>query len=196
MTQPAPMFPGPAPLPVEAIGKMIAAFTGLQASWDDDAQPSLGMGNGPIAKVVLKLTISRAKGDYDYRQQYDAGTQTLLSSLGGYTLLTIQVRASSLDTRMRPHDVLERVRWGLRTINGHDMLVAAKLAYVDAGTISLYPSRTATKDDRRTIMNGSMDIVLAHVALATDSPSPPENIIETLDPAGDGLVPVVVEQAE
>lgn len=179
--------PGPIPIPKDAIKTLFGSLVGLQTYWSWEPRPLPGTAGASLAFMVVSLTGSRSKGVDDYREQYNAVTDAIDWSIGGYRVLTISCRAFSLDSAAIPYDMLERVRWGLRTASAHASLVAAGLAFVRVHPIALFESRA----DSRTMMNGNMDVELGWVALATQV-GDPNGIIETVDTATGGIVPLTL----
>lgn len=182
--------PGPAPMPRDAIKRLLGSLAALQTFWSWEPRLQLGMG-GTMAFMILVLGRQQRKGQDDYRVTYNAATGALDAQLGGMRYANITLRASSLEPSAMPEDVLERVRWGLQTINAQATLQGINVGLVHMGDTVTYESR----GDSRIVMNAAMAIRLVYYAGAspiTQAVTPdPNGIVGEVDSGGD--IPITVE---
>lgn len=169
-----PAAVGPAPIPRDVIGNALGALVGLRVAWDTDARIVLGLAGGPKAYMLLAITGYVARGDDEVRSEYNATTDKLDLNVCGNRTITVSCRVASLGP-LQPYDALERLRWGLRTVAGQAPLQASGLAFVRTHPPSVY----AAPADRRTMLYGTMDVVLAWTVNAVP-PNDPDDIVKSV----------------
>lgn len=179
-----PEIPGPAPIPRDVIAKAFGALIVLQVAWDTDPRIVLGLAGGPKAYMLLAITGYVARGDDEVRSEYNATTDKLDLNVCGNRTITVSCRVASLGP-LQPYDAIERLRWGLRTVAGQAPLQAAGLAFVRTHPPNVYSAPA----DRRTMLYGSMDVVLAWAVNAVP-PNDPTDYVKTVDGGTGTLVNV------
>lgn len=182
--------PGPAPFPRDAIKALLGSLAAMQTFWSWEPRPQLGLAGGAQAFLILTLGRLQRKGQDDYRVTYNAATDAFDATLGGMRYVNVTLRASSIDPSAMPEDVLERVRWGLQTINAQTTLQGITVGLVHLGDTYTYESR----GDSRTVMNAAMEIRLVYYAGAspiTQAVTPdPNAIVAEVDGGGDITITV------
>lgn len=156
-------------IPRDNIAALVATLSGVQVEWVDDAQYMLGSAAGGVEAWLELAVLSYAiKGTDEYRQKAAMDPNFLTSEVTGYRMFTLSIIAHSFDTTVQSYDLLELVRWGLRTVTAQTFYAANGIAFVRTHPINVY----RTIIDNRTRLDANMDVVLATLggALVTDDP--------------------------
>ncbi len=181
MSRPSPRFPKAQLL------SLISFASGVQTVWNTDARGQLGQQTGTEkAWVVIGVQSLGNVAVDELRQQFDPVGQTNLEIVAAHRSFTLTVSARSLDATLEAYDLLERVRFGLRTADARAMMVP-NISLRDIQPIRTFPDAA---DNGRIILSASMDVRMTCV-LAQD----PQNVgggdwIATSDgPLNDTLTP-------
>jgi hypothetical protein len=189
VTQPGPQ-PALQPVPIDALRSLFGALSGCLVVWDAEQLPFAGANSsGPGAYVELSLVSYNAVGVDDYRQTYDSVANALQSQMYGYRVFTVSVIVRSFVPQTRPFDLAEQIRWRLRTTSARGVYVPAGLALTTIGSMRVYTEIPNKGDDHVTLWCAQFDVGFAKASCA-DPLDDPGAIIETVDSATEGVIPV------
>lgn len=148
----------PAPFPLLELLDVFKTLTGLQVVLSNAPRKQLGQTGGEKAWIIVHSTTSRELGVDEYRVRSDPSDLTggtLQANLCGQRLYTVSLRAESLDAGPSPVSILERVRWGLRTMTSFLALDALGVAVSDFEAIQHIAGQSS---DNRALLVAVLDI--------------------------------------
>lgn len=143
----------PAPFPMGGLIDILKGLTGLQVAQTHLPRKQLGQTGGMMAWILASSATSRELGVDEYRVQQnpnDPSGLTLQPNVCGQRLYTVSLRAESLDRGPSPVSVLERVRWGLRTLNAFAQMDPLGIAVADFEAIQHLGQQLS--DDRELVV--------------------------------------------
>lgn len=188
MTQPALQ-----PIPRDALKALVKGLSGLQTIWESEKAPYIGGGaTGPNAYAELSLTSYAAIGVDDYRQVWDPVAGALQSQMYGNRNFTLGVLVRSFALSVLAADIAERVRWRLRTTSAKAVYNAAGLALGPISALRIFTDVPNKGDDHITTWCASFDVIFA-MAVCADPLDDAGSIIETVDSATGGIIPIDLE---
>jgi hypothetical protein len=169
----APVTPSPR-LPKPLLLQILQQISGVQCVWRSAQRPHLGQQPGTEhAWIVASAQSWRAVGVDELRQVYNATTNALDNMTVGQRLFTLTLRAESLDANLDALDLLERVRFRLRSATARNLMVPT-LALVDFQAIQTLPDQVATAGGvARALKVAHLDVRMACV-VAADQGDPGE----------------------
>ena len=169
----APVTPSPR-LPKPLLLQILQQLSGVQVVWRTAQRPHLGQQPGTEhAWIVASVQSWRAVGVDELRQVYNATTNALDNMTVGQRLFTLVLRGYSLDATLEAVDLLERVRFRLRSATARNLMVPT-LALVDFGPMMSLPDEvTSVGNVARAIRVATLDVRMACV-VAADQGDPGE----------------------
>jgi hypothetical protein len=187
VTQPSdpPVVPSsvsPSPrLPKATLIQLIQLTSGLQSVvWATDRRPHLGQQPGrEHAWITLAMQSWQNIGVDELRYSFNAATGNNDSVTVGQRSFTLVVRASSLDPTLEAFDLLERIRFRLRSAQARALMVPT-LALRDIQAIQTFPDAVANAGGvARTLLSASMDVRMLCVVGADQGDAGEGTFIET-----------------
>lgn len=172
MTQPAPPPPRvlPSPrLPKALLLQLITTISGVQVVWVTDKRPGiLGQQAGKEhAWITLALQSWKNEGVDELRYVFNPATQNNDAMTIGQRSFTLVCKAYSLDPNLEAFDLLERVRFRLRSGTARSIMVPV-LALRDIQPIATFPESLAQAGQAaRTLLAAQMDVRMLCVVGAT-----------------------------
>lgn len=173
--------------PRDDFATLIGQLASCQCTWMEDANPNLGADGVSRAWVELGEPGIEQKGSSQYLRTQNANNPNVTDgTVGGYVLFTIAIRARSQSAKRRATDVLQDVRWGLRTLTAKAFFADNNLAFVRTHPIA--PSPGTTLKGRR-LLQATLDVVLAGI----EGGQPPDDGGQTIGQLnGGGAVPITL----
>ena len=175
----SPPQPYPTPTPKEDIRTIIAQLSDMEVAWTHSRQLMMGMTEkGYAAWIYLTIASVKALGIDEERTQNDPSNPNILDyNLCGQRVITVTCRAESMDERIEPYDILERVRWSQRSSLGQTLRQQAQLAIAYYGDIRHLGTQVI---DNIEIKVAVMDLIFAR-ALNAPEPGADPSTINTVD---------------
>ncbi len=158
MTTPNPLpniQPSPR-VPKAVLQTLIETLSGVQAVWSTDPSPDLGRRAGTErAWIILNLQSFRNVGTDELRQAYDPTTDSNVNLQLGNRQFTLSCGARSLDATLEAYDLLERVRFRLRTATARAIFAPANLSLRDIQAVQVLSGKVA---GTQALKAASMDV--------------------------------------
>jgi hypothetical protein len=182
-----PILPSPR-FPKDQLINVVQTIAGVQVVWRTAARPLLAQRPGTEwAWIMLSVQSYVSVGIDELRQQLNAQQTALDSIVVGLRHFTLVCRAYSIDATLQAFDLLERVRFRIRSATAHDLMVPT-VALRDMGEVR--PLDDATIDlagSKRTLLAAMLDIRMACVLADDPRVAGEGDFIETAN--GGGLIP-------
>lgn len=154
-------------LPKGQILALVQAISGVQCVWSTAKRPQLGAQPG-LEHAWIELTAQswRGIGVDELRQVLNPVTNALDNMTIGQRAFTLVLKAKSLDLNLEAFDLLERVRFRIRSAGARAIMVPT-LALVDLQPIQTFPESTYSVGAvSRVLLTASMDVRMACVVAA------------------------------
>jgi hypothetical protein len=183
LTQPAPLIVPSPRLPKQALLQLVATLSGCQVLWRTDAAPAVpGIAPGTErARIWIRVSSFGEIGVDEERELYNVNTgmNELLNI--GQRQFTLSCRAEGFtpQSQIEPYDLLERVRFRMRTETAKAIFAPANLSLRDIQPMISSEMRV----DNRMIPFATMDIRWNWVAIWDPNPDNEleGNWIQTVD---------------
>jgi hypothetical protein len=182
-----PITPSPR-FPLETLLTLVRTLSGVQAVWTTRKRGFLGLRPGTEkAWIVVSAQSYLSIGVDELRTQYDPARGENALLLRGQRSVTLVLRAMSETQTLQAFDLLERVRFRMRTQVARAIMVPL-IALKDFGPIvTLDDETTTTGGVERRVLVATMDIRLLYVVGA--APGDPDEGAFIGSTNGGGVIP-------
>jgi hypothetical protein len=179
-----PVTPSPR-FPLERLLTLVRTISGVQAVWSTKKRGFLGLRPGTeMAYLVVSSQSNLGIGVDELRVQYDPARNENAMMLRGQRSVTIVLRAISFTQTLQAFDLLERVRFRMRTKVARDIMVPT-IALKDFGPIVNLEDETQTSGGVSIIaLAATMDMRLLYVVGADPGDAGQGDFIATVNGPG------------
>ena len=173
-----PVLPSPR-LPQAQLLELVNTLAGVQSKWDNLSRPLLGQRPGTEKAWLLCGVQSWLElGTDELRYVWNAETQNNDEFVVGQRAFTLTLQAFSLDTTIQPYDLLERVRFRLRSQTARALMVPT-LALRDFQRIVNLPPDQQAMDGGHIVLRSSLDVRMLCVVGANPNDQGGGGVIES-----------------
>lgn len=166
-------------LPKQQLLTLFETISGVQVRWNTGQRPLLGQRPGTEkAWLLVGLQGWRELGTDELRVKYNPETNSNDEMLIGQRTFTAALQAFSLDPELDAYDLLERVRFRVRTQAARALMVPI-LALRDFQQILVLPPDQAATVGGHIVLRATMDVRMNCVIGASPNDPGGGGIIET-----------------